>query len=129
MAVWLAAVVCLAEPTPDFVSDCARLGRGPHRLSGTDEYDRAADYVRSRLQAMAPDAFVEQPFATTQVKVQRADLTLAGGRILPLLPMRPNGIIPPVTPPAGVTGPIVHMRLGTAVDFEQIGRASCRERV
>ncbi|MDD4097342.1 MAG: hypothetical protein PHC30_01100, partial [Lentisphaeria bacterium] len=119
MAVWLAAAVCLAEPTPDFVSDCARLGSGPHRLSGTDEYDRAADYVRSRLQAMAPDAFVEQPFATTQVKVQRADLTLAGGRILPLLPMRPNGIIPPVTPPAGVTGPIVHMRLGTAVDFER----------
>jgi len=59
-----------------------------------------------------------QPFATVQTRRQRCELHLDGAaKPLDLQPMRPNGIIPPTTPPAGITGPIVHAGAGRAEDF------------
>ncbi len=119
LAMWLTAAAWSATPPPEFISDCERLSAEPHRLSGTPEYNRAADYVMARLQALSPDTIFEQPFATAQIEKQHADLVLADGRTLELQPMRPNGIIPPVTPEGGVTGRVVHTGQGTAADFER----------
>ncbi|NQT89079.1 M28 family peptidase [bacterium] len=39
------------------------------------------------------------------------------GRELPLAPCRPNGVVPPVTPLAGITGEVVHLGAGELSDF------------
>lgn len=104
--------------TPTFVKDCETLTGGPHRLAGTAESGRAGDYIIERLKTLSPDELIIQPFATTQTDVLRCEIVI-DGRVLPMLPMRPNGIIPPVTPPAGIAGPIVHVGKAEAEDFSR----------
>ncbi len=98
-----------------FANDCAKLAAAPHRLTGTPEAAAAADYVQKRLQEIGADAIVVQPFRTVQTRLVVCKLELPGGKTLPLLPMRANGIIPPVTPEA-VTGRLVHIGAGTIMD-------------
>lgn len=109
-----------AEPSPAdvFRKDCEALCAGPHRLSGTPEIARAADHILGRLRAMGADAVIEQPFPVSQTVVKRCEIEIPGrGRTLPLEPMRPNGIIPPVTPLSGIRAPMVHVGKATADDF------------
>ncbi|NLF18786.1 MAG: FtsX-like permease family protein [Lentisphaerae bacterium] len=101
-----------------FDEDCQALTRTPHRLSGTAEARQAADYVLARLNAIGADQVLEQPFPVTQTVIRRCDVTLPGrAEPLPLEPMRPNGIIPAVSPGEGITGRIVHVGMATAEDF------------
>ncbi|MBN2451660.1 MAG: hypothetical protein JXR77_14825 [Lentisphaeria bacterium] len=102
----------------DFRADCEALTREPHRLSGTAEAARAADAVLERLQAIEPDRIVVQPFPVPQSRVLRCEVAIEGRATpLPLVPMRPNGIIPPVTQPDGVRARIVHVGKAAADDF------------
>ena len=117
----LALATCLLLPcargaSATFAEDCRALTRDNHRLAGTPEAERAAEHVIKRLEAIGPDALIVQPFATTQTALKTCTITF-GGRTLPLLPMRPNGIIAPVTPPEGVTGKLVHVGKGDASAF------------
>lgn len=122
----LSVVVCAAQSLPEsFVKDCHVLTQSPHRLSGTEEYQRAAAHVAQRLQELQPDSFLEQPFVTTQLKVLDATLTPEGAAPITLVPMRPNGIIPPVTPPEGISAPIIHVGAGAAMDFETVNVEGC----
>lgn len=105
-----------AEASASFVADSQALTRDPHRLSGTPEYQRAADHVLERLREIGPDRIIEQPFAMAQTRIQTCEVAI-GGRILPLLPMRPNGIIPPVTPEEGITGRIINVGKADADAF------------
>jgi hypothetical protein len=110
-----------------FREDCQALTATPHRLAGTEEAKEAADYVLERLRAIGPDELFVQPFPTTQTKTLVCTATLEGrSEPLQLLTMRPNGIIPPVTPPEGITGPIVHVGMATADDF---ARQSVRDAI
>lgn len=101
--------------SPRFQADCGALSQTPHRLSGSDENARAAEYILERLRSLQPDAVLEQPFATAQTRVKRCEIQLEGASTpRPLQPMRPNGIIPPVTPTEGLRGPLVHIGDGSA---------------
>ena len=54
-----------------------------------------------------------QEFPSVQTRTKRCEIEIRGAKggapvRHKLLPIRPNGIIPPVTPPEGITGPILH---------------------
>lgn len=123
LAALLAASACLA--LPDFRTDCEELTKHPHRLSGTPECKEAADYVLARLKSFKPDDIIEQTFASVQTRTVYANITDANGKSYELISMRPNGIIPPVTPPDGVTGKIVHIGKGEAADFNKVPVEGC----
>ncbi|MCK5806548.1 MAG: hypothetical protein KAI66_27205, partial [Lentisphaeria bacterium] len=63
---------------------------------------------------------IVQPFPTVQTQVKRCEMVAANGKSLPLLHMRPNGIIPPVTPPEGVTARLVDVGAGRIEDFATV---------
>jgi len=101
-----------------FRKDCAELAKAPHRLMGTANYAAAAGYIEKRLREIGADKVIVQTFPAAQIRTKRCDLLLEGaGEPLALRPMRPNGIIAPVTPPDGISGPIVHAGAGRAEDF------------
>ena len=101
-----------------FRKDAARLSSAPNRLTGTAGCFEAAKYVEKRLKKIGPDRIIVQPFSTVQTRRKRCELIVEGAaNPIELFPMRPNGIIPPSTPPGGITGPIVHAGAGGREDF------------
>ncbi|OGV67175.1 MAG: hypothetical protein A3K19_02315 [Lentisphaerae bacterium RIFOXYB12_FULL_65_16] len=118
----MAWCLCLAGTafavTPAFKADCEALVRSPHRLAGSEECLAASDYVQKRLTEIGVDQLIVQPFPTAQTQAKRCELLVDGvAKPFALLPMRPDGIIPPVSPPEGLTGPIVHAKTGRAMDL------------
>jgi len=115
----LASALCGAASAADtnaFLSDCKELTQHPHRLAGTEEGQAASKYIEKRLNEIGMDQVIVQPFRTAQTSVKRCEMLIAGGdttNALALLPMRPCGIIPPVTPPGGVTGQLCYIGKGT----------------
>lgn len=108
-----------------FRVDVEALLRAPHRLSGTPEYSAAADYVETRLREMGIETIVAQEFPSLQTHVTRCEM-VADGRTLPLIPGRPDGIQPPISPPEGILGELVD--LGDGSD-EQLNRVVVRDRI
>lgn len=100
-----------------FRRDCVELTKGDHRLAGTPEGLAASRYVEKRLREIGVDEVVVQKFPSAQARVKRCELVFPGGRKLNLVPMRPDGIIPPVTPPDGITGRLVYAGSGRMEDF------------
>jgi len=116
----LLAASASAAAEGQFAADCAALTRAPHRLSGTPEYQAAAGYVEKRLREIGADAVVVQEFPSAQTGERcsievRTDSGTPAAR--PLLAMRPNGIVPPATPPEGITGLILQAGAGGVDDF------------
>ena len=109
----------LAAEDAQFRQDCGELTRAPHRLAGTPEGKAAADFLAARLKEIGVDQVVTQQFPAAQTMVKRCELTPARGAAIPLIPMRPNGIMPPVTPPEGITGKLEYAGSGTIRDFDQ----------
>ncbi|MEI6217605.1 MAG: hypothetical protein WCP86_01765, partial [bacterium] len=105
--------------SPQFRADCEALTMGAHRLAGTEEGRAATEFVRQRLTDLGANKVMVQEFSVLQTRDIRCELKLAGseGRALKLVPMRPNGIIPPVTPAEGVSGPLIHLGPGRAEDY------------
>jgi hypothetical protein len=111
-------IVASAGASEQFVSDCRVLTEAPHRLSGTDEYRRAADHIEERLRSIGVDQVVVQEYRGAVVETKKCEMVVGGGaRRIYLVPMRPNGIIPPVTPEGGLAGEILHAGLGTPREF------------
>ena len=132
-----------AQTIAQFEADCKVISAKTNRLTGTKEYQAAADYILQRLQSLNPDKIIEQKFDTAQTfspqTAKNADGTTytafvdpvatvtpitaddKDGTPLKLYPMRPNGIIPPATPAEGVSGNIIHIG-----NFEQIEIAGPR---
>ena len=107
-----------------FVADCQALTRNAHRLAGTPEGREATDYIERRLREMGLDRVVVEEFATAQTAVKRCEIEIPGPAAgekptLQCLPARPNGIIPSVTPPEGITGEILHAGAGRPEDFKE----------
>ncbi|HUT24374.1 MAG TPA: FtsX-like permease family protein [Sumerlaeia bacterium] len=108
------------------MADCQALARGKHRLTGTNECLEASRYVEARLRDIGIKRIIPQEFLTAQTRVKRCEIELTDPRTgeaktLPLEPMRANGVIPPVTPPEGIAGPLLHAGAGAVGDF--IGRS------
>jgi hypothetical protein len=116
MVLWalLAAMtVSMAWASPEVLrADVEALTRHPHRLSGTPEFYEAADYVEQRLREIGIEDVIVQEFSTTQTDVSRCEMQ-SGDRFWPLVPGRPNGILPPVTPPEGITGRLIDLGDGS----------------
>ena len=113
-----------------FLNDCRVLTADPHRLTGTDEYERAAAHAERRLREIGLDKVLLQPFATAQTRVVRCDLELAGEndqapRRIDLMPMRPNAVVPPATGPEGIEGPLYHAGPGRPEDYGQRTPKGC----
>jgi len=100
-----------------FRQDCEALTRAPHRLSGTPECRAAADHIEKRLREIGADAVLVQEFPSLQTQVKRCVLEVEGRPPVELLPARPNGIIPPVTPPGGLAGQLLDLGAGGLGDF------------
>ncbi len=131
-----------AQTIAQFEADCKVISAKTNRLTGTKEYQAAADYILQRLQSLNPDKIIEQKFDTAQTfspqTAKNADGTTytafvdpvatvtpitaddKDGTPLKLYPMRPNGIIPPAMPAEGVSGNIIHIGKGTADDFDRV---------
>jgi len=103
-----------------FALDVAALTRAPHRLAGTEEGRAASAYVAQRLAAIGVDRIITQEFMAAQAFTKRCDLAdKDSGKTFSLLPMRPNGIVPPVTPPEGITGPLLWLGKGSNAEFDR----------
>ena len=98
----------------------------PHRLSGTPEHHAAASYVEKRLREIGLDDVIVQEFPVVQNKTIKCEVVLPGGSRLTLIPARPNGIVPPVTPPEGLTGEVVDV--GNGSDYE-LNKVQVRNRI
>jgi hypothetical protein len=130
-ALLLAAVsrapACRAAEPDAFRADALALTASEHRLTGTPECRRAADYVEQRLRRVGVDEVIVEEFPAVRTVVKRCEMTLGdslpdgrpAGRRLDLLPMRPNGLMLPVTPAEGITGPIYYAGMGR---IEEYGR-------
>ena len=126
LAALVVVVTCAhaAAASKTFVDDCRQLTLDPHRLTGTAEYGRAAEHIEQRLREIGPDELVVQEFGAAQTEVLRCEITV-GGTPLALLPMRPNGIIPPVTGPDGITGPIYRAGAGELGVYQDRSPQGC----
>ncbi len=117
---YAACVLCLmgarnaGAVSDQFLSDCKTLTQHDHRLSGTPEYRQAAEYVMRRLKEIGVDEVVQQQYNATQTSITNIDLTLRltndSTVSREIVPMRPNGIMPPNTAPEGITAPLTHVR-------------------
>jgi hypothetical protein len=119
---WALAVAAGAV-TPQFQSDCEALTKTPHRLAGTVEGRSAGDYILKRLHEIGVEQVYEHefPVAIPAMKEDSCSLVVhepSGDHTLPLLPARPNMNISPVTPPEGITGPLISVGMGDPADFE-----------
>ncbi|MDD5679468.1 MAG: FtsX-like permease family protein [Kiritimatiellae bacterium] len=107
--------------SPQFDEDCRALTGGAHRLTGSPELAAAQDYVKGRLRAITGAEPVVQPFPALCLKTRRCELRLAiagaPAGTLPLTPARPNDVIPPVTPPEGITGTLLYAGPGNLTDY------------
>ena len=118
--------MCMAVPAQaDIRADTEALLRAPHRLSGTEEYTAAARHVEQRLREIGITNIVVQEFPSLQTEVRRCEL-VADGRVLPLVPGRPNAVQPPVSPPEGIVGELVD--LGDGSD-DRLNAGAVRDRI
>ncbi len=92
--------------------DTEILTRYPHRLSGTEEYAAAAEHVEQRLRAIGIPDVIVQEFPIAQTDVLRCEMVV-NGRTIPLIPGRPNGIVPPTSPPEGIQGTLIDLGDGS----------------
>ncbi|TVR51138.1 MAG: ABC transporter permease [Puniceicoccaceae bacterium] len=97
--------------------DTRALASGPHRLASTPAFHEAIDYLQTRLREVGVEDLFVQTFRTTQLVNHGAEIRLhhqeddAGP--LPLVPLRPNGIVPAATSAEGITGRLVYVGRAT----------------
>lgn len=116
----LVFALAIQAPAKSLREDTEALLAHPHRLAGTPAYADAATYVEQRLREIGLEQVIVQEFPTAQVQVDRCELVTKGGRTLPLVMARPNGVIPPITPPEGLTGELVDAGDGSDDQLNQI---------
>ncbi len=107
----------------EFEADTRYLSSFSHRLSGTDSFHQAADYVLDRLKEERVETVFEQPFLSAQTDTLQCEVELidADGksfRKLPLLTLRPNGVVPPSTYKEGIIGKVVYAGKGGLGGFK-----------
>jgi len=115
---WMAA---RGSAVPEsFMADSQALTARPHRLAGTAEGREAVDHIVQRLREIGVDERYEQPFSLAQTRTIRCTLAVDGSDPIALLPLRPNGVIPPVSPPEGFRGRLVDIGLGRDEDLDGV---------
>jgi len=114
-----------AEPEPEeeltpeeksFLADLHALTRGPHRLAGSDPGRAAGAYLEKRLRQLGIEEVYPLDMPVWQAHTVRCELRV-GERSVPLHPLRPNVVVPPVTPPDGITAPLLYAGQGTLAEY------------
>ncbi|MCH2174380.1 MAG: FtsX-like permease family protein [Lentisphaeria bacterium] len=82
-----------------------KLTTAEHRLPGSQEAKQAATYLEKSLKEMGYEVHVQE-FQIPELINKRCEMVL-GDKSIELYPMRPNGIITPVTGEAGLTGTLI----------------------
>ncbi len=117
LSVWaLLLPLPLRAVTPQFAADSAAIARAPHRLTGSAEYAAAADYVAARLKAIGCEPVLVQTFPVARLALKECTLTLKE-QALPLLPVRPDGVMPAATSPEGISGNLLLAGRGRIEDY------------
>ncbi|MBI2438484.1 MAG: FtsX-like permease family protein [Lentisphaerae bacterium] len=127
-ALWCRAVLVLAAgclcstvgATEQFMADCKALTKAEHRLMGSPESVDAAKYLEQRLRSLGLEQVIIQNFPAGRLVVKQCEIILEtpeGPRRMPLQPMRPNGIIPPVTLEQGLRGELLDAGRGELSDY------------
>ena len=88
-----------------FQADLDALTGTPHRLAGTPEGRQAGAYLEAELRKLS-GAVCVQRFSFPQERVEKCELR-ADGKVIPLQPLRANGLHLSVTPSSGFTGDLV----------------------
>jgi len=107
------------ELTPEeksFLADLQALTRAPHRLAGSDPGLAAGAYIEKRLRQLGIQEVYPLDMPVWQTRTVRCELRV-GERTVRLRPLRPNVVIPPVTPPDGLTGPLLYAGKGTFAEY------------
>ncbi|PTY06813.1 hypothetical protein DB346_00720 [Verrucomicrobia bacterium LW23] len=99
-----------------FLADVKELTKGGHRLSGSPESGEAAQHIRRRLAEMGVADIYTLEMPLLQTVVAECRMTVEGKDIA-LLPIRPNLFVPPVTPPDGLTGPLLYAGTGSLPEY------------
>ena len=86
-----------------------------HRQTGSAEGRQAGDYLLEQLRGLGGEVF-EQRFPVPVEAVHQCELRSAAG-VLPLQPLRANGMQSPVTPTNGVSGPVVYIGQATLAEL------------
>ena len=86
-----------------------------HRQTGSAEGRQAGDYLLEQLRGLGGEVF-EQRFPVPVETVYQCELRSAAG-VLPLQPLRANGMQSPVTPTNGVSGPVVYIGQATLAEL------------
>ncbi len=110
-----------------FVNDCKRLTVAPHRLTGTKEALDASRYIENRLRRIGAGKVLVQEFKVAKLVTKRCEIEISSSangnqkKVYPLFLIRPNGIVPSVTPPEGLSGEIIYAKRGSLEDYYKNG--------
>jgi hypothetical protein len=113
---WFLLALPVAAQTNQFLADLQALTRVSHRLAGTTAGRAAADHLQRRLQEIGVKEVFPLDLPVWQTRVAQCELTV-NGQTVPLLPVRPNVMVPPTTPDDGLTGPLLYARRGELADY------------
>ncbi len=106
----------LTPEEKSFLADLHALTRSPHRLAASESGRAAAAYVEQRLRQVGVREVYPLDMPVWQTRTVRCELKV-GERTVPLHPLRPNVVIPPVTPKEGITGPLLYAGQGTFAEY------------
>lgn len=113
MSVFLSAAGVSAD---EFYQDMQALAGMPNRLCGTDNAEAARKYITGRLLDAGVKSIHEIEMPTWQLEVERCEIVV-GDSVFELAPLRPDVLIPPVTPPQGLSGPLIYAGHGELEEY------------
>ena len=102
-----------------FNEDLNHLTAAPHRLAGSPEAKRAVNYIETRLRGMGIEELYTVHMPVWQLTNDMCELHI-GEKTIPLSPMRPNLSVPPATPEAGLSGPLLYVGKGGIEDYGDV---------
>ncbi|HEY2735116.1 MAG TPA: hypothetical protein VGI70_14065, partial [Polyangiales bacterium] len=88
----------------------------PHRQTGSDSGLAAEAYVRDRLRALGVNQVFELSMPVWELHTVACSLEVDGAKIA-LAALRPNLIVPPVTPAEGLEAPLLYAARGESADY------------
>jgi hypothetical protein len=120
-AFWAAALVAAPQEldAARYAAHLKALTADAHRLAGAPEAARAGDYIATQLQALKGQFFAQR-FTFPQQIVDRCELRLASGAVVPLEPLAANGVQLCVTPAEGLRGRLLYLGKATEADLAGI---------
>jgi hypothetical protein len=105
------------QPADDiFFRDVSALTAAPHRLSGTPAGKAAGEYIERRLRDLGVKEIRTLDFPVWTSVASRCELMVDSAQVK-LFPMAPNITVTPVTPPEGVSGPLIYVGHGELWEY------------